>query len=250
MYKNYYQNYITLDNFDKEKLDFFKNGNQDSVYIVNKDYGFINPQYCYDLGEKIKVASFKFITPFIELDYKINIRTEDLIKINLNTQKSNKLEGLIRMLLQYDKKVDSYINANYNSEHRCVKRLISNNTSPDNTVEHNLSTDLRELTLYFLKDKVSQKITSTILNYNISKKYPKNEEYEHVTYNELKKFLWKGKEMRFILRPITWISKSSNIYGSKLMIEKMEVKFKDAKIDSLIDKNTRDIIPNIKNITI
>ena len=56
--------------------------------------------------------------------------------------------------------------------------------------------------------------------------------------------------MRMLIEPFAWINLSNKTYGSYLNIMIMEVKYKNAKIYSILDKNEISVKPEIINIEI
>lgn len=103
------------------------------------------------------------------------------------------------------------------------------------------------------------KIINRIINYNISRKYPAKEIHDAIDDKELRRILSKGKEIRLILKPISWYNITNKVtvyengvakqvdgvtmnYGSKLNLFMMEIRYAGKVIESEIDKNEIDVI--------
>lgn len=107
-----------------------------------------------------------------------------------------------------------------------------------------------DLKLRYAKNNPEQ-IISHIINYNVSKKYPRVEEFNKITIKDLERFLYKGKDVRFILSPYIVVTNPKLcIYTIGFTIEKMEVKFHNATIDSIFEREEIEIKESIKKISI
>jgi len=65
------------------------------------------------------------------------------------------------------------------------------------------------------------------------------------------KMFYCKKQVRFLVSPVSWIHPDPNqkIYGSYLKLFNIEVKYPNARINSVFDKQT-DVEIEIKNISI
>ncbi|ARF11494.1 hypothetical protein Klosneuvirus_1_351 [Klosneuvirus KNV1] len=155
----------------------------------------------------------------------------------------------LNMLLDYDRQVKKFIN---NQNIKCIEKLIYNKEIKKHELEFQ-NDPIPQLDYGPIKFKLSKKL-SKVMNYNISKKYPKVEEFNG-TKNKLSDFfdifdriLSDKKQVRFVFSPMTWIR--DNKYGSHIMIHNMEIKFKDAKISSVLDTESKTMHEEITSITI
>lgn len=155
----------------------------------------------------------------------------------------------INLLLDYDRQVKTFIN---NPNIKCTDKLIYNKDIKKYQPEYQ-NDPVPQLDYGHIKCKLSKKL-SKVTNYNISKKYPKVEEFNG-TKNKLSDFfgifdriLSDKKQVRFVFSPMTWIK--DNKYGSYIIIQNMEIKFKDAKISSPLDTESKTMHDEITSITI
>lgn len=155
----------------------------------------------------------------------------------------------INLLLDYDRQVKTFIN---NPNIKCAEKLIYNKDIKKHQSDYQ-NDPIPQLDYGPIKCKLSGKL-SKVTNYNISKKYPKVEEFNGIT-NKLSDFfdifdriLSDKKQVRFVFSPITWIN--SNKYSSHIIIHNMEIKYKDAKINSSLDTESKTMHGVITSITI
>lgn len=225
-----YCDIINWDDFEYSKLNDY-----DIKRIVDddKNFIFVNSTYKYT---KSKIKRLYIKTPFFNLcNYPLNGYKN--IKCNYDNFDSG-FKNIVPLLKKYDEFVDNTVKKHLGNEYKFVKGIINSNTNSFN------------LRLKF--NKKYDIICSDIINYNVSKKYPKEERYSQISYENLKRFLKKDKDVRFILNPYFWINKTNKIFGSSVSIYKMEIKFKDSNINSRLDKEEveEEIQTNITSITI
>lgn len=110
------------------------------------------------------------------------------------------------------------------------------------------SAKMKNIKLFF--NERNDLITSTIYNYNISKRYQPVEEYTYCKLADLARFVTKNKQVRFVLEPRIWWNPSNRSYGTKLFIKYMEVKYKDQSIKSKFDEKQTTISEKITSVEI
>ena len=162
-------------------------------------------------------------------------------------------ESLIDFMKFYDnlikKELDGLVYSYTNA-----KNLL-NNVGANFSDEFNQLCDVQPIKAKISKD-YEFKNFNKIINYNISKKYPKKEEFHlsNLTVKEtedlLHRVLTSSKQVRFLLTPVTWLNTGTHGYGSYLKIISMEIKFKNAKIFSQLDQNENNVANDIGTITI
>ena len=111
-----------------------------------------------------------------------------------------------------------------------------------------LNSDVNAIKLKLKKNSQGQ-IASKVINYNISKLYPKTEEI--TSFPELKKKFKKDKECRYVIKPAIWINYDSSSFGVKLIVDSMEIKYPNQHIVSELDNMTMEFEPKkTRNIEI
>lgn len=262
-YKKYnpnVQKYIQWDQYDNDKLDTsnkYSSNNHPSFTMIQPMYKYTN--YMTD--------ALYYKTPFIKLTHDAISKYEkdkpEYIDIDLND--ASITSTIISFLGSYDKSMFSEF-YKLGDKYTYIKTLLNNIGYNDyeNFKEYKVDTSLefKKLSLYFIKDKQSGNIISEIINYNVAKKYPKTEVFNATnpaTLDDMKRFLKKGKEVRFILKPYSWINKTGApnhtqqaqcMAGSKLQIVTMEIKYDFANIDSIVDQEEVVYQKSIKEIEI
>lgn len=230
--------------FDKEKLNFSTTAFESMLML----------KPCYQYNAKT-LEPFHILTEFLDISknsilYKHSKKFHDNERVfNMEIVPEIFNTSTLNMFAEYDKKVAMFIN---NNKVKCTNKLI-NNTHIDKSQPEYQDHPNMYGALDSIKFKISKK-ASKIINYNVSKKFPKVEEYEtsKMKLSELfdifNRVVNDNKQVRFILTPTTWINNDK--YGSYITIHTMEIKYKDAKICSLIDTVEKNIQIEITNITI
>ena len=215
--KKYVTEYVKWDNYDKLKLTYFKKWTKEEDTIT-----FLYPKYKY---HRHLFKTLKIMTPFIVLDKDLK---SNYLEIELDNVYMNQLSNFLKT---YQEFLDNFIKKEYSDKIVSIFPLIKNN----------------RVKLY-LKINKNGNIKTKIINYNISKKFPKYEIFSEIEKNKINRFLKKDKEVRFIIEPFSWVNDKNNYYGSRLYISSMEVKFKGANIESMIENknNETNIIREIE----
>ena len=262
-YKKYnpnVQKYVNWDQYDNDKLDTitkYSSKNHPSFTMMQPMYKYTN--YMTD--------TLYYKTPFIRLTQDVISKyTKDIPEfMNIDLNDMSIMSTIISFLESYDKFIFKEFNKS-GDKYTHIKTLLNNTGYNDyeNFKEYKVDTslELKKIPLYFIKDKQSGNIISEIINYNVAKKYPKTEVFNATnpaTLDDMKRFLKKGKEVRFILKPYSWINKTGNsqqaqqaqhMAGSKIQIVTMEIKYDFANIDSIVDQEEVVYQKSIKEIEI
>jgi hypothetical protein len=238
---------IDLYLFDRQKVSF-------NIYKCQHIEKII-PHYSYS----DKVNDILLIkTPFITVTKKFLTTNKKIwnqsIKNNSMCLDTDQLsEVLVDKLVEYDMTLNQFIKKKYQHE-IAITNLISNKDKFQ-TYDANKSADMN-----FIRCKINMskdiKEISKFINYNVSKKYPKNEVYDLTTtdlnslHQVFLRVMSEKKEIRFLLAPTSWCNVNSRIGGSYLQIYGMEVKYQNARINSLLELREHIIMPVIKEIAI
>jgi len=212
---------------------------------------FFTPIYSYTNKSKYPLT---FRTKFIDLNMDpfkyIKEDSKKFISIDTNDQSVNHLYKPLYNIAQFTstyvsgKSVNSKelgpILANYDSHDQPDKKY-------DKTLTLNLQLPMKPIKFYFWEK--GNKITSTIYNYNISKKYDPVEEYHSCELKDIARFITKGKQARFILEPRFWLLENGS-YGTKLYIKYMEIKYKDQIINSKLEQDKEELYEKITSVEI
>lgn len=155
----------------------------------------------------------------------------------------------LNIFLEYDRQITKFIN---NKNLKCTDKLIYNKEIEKHQPEYQ-NDPIMQMDFGPIKFKLSKKM-SKVTNYNISKKYPKEEEFNG-TKNKSSEFfgifdriLSDKKQVRFVFSPMTWVR--NNQYGSYMIIQNMEIKYKGANISSALDKESKTMHDEITSIVI
>lgn len=184
--------------------------------------------YCYDknVTEKLIIE-----TEFMNINRKSIFNKSKFEKTLIIDLSMRLFDGTIAdLLLKYDNDIDNFIKNKFGNC-LCKKKLVKNKDGfVTGIIKHN-----KYLENY-----------SKIINYNISNKYKAIESYDIASLN-LKNFgdlfnriMKDKKQMRLLMAPQTIISDKDKQYKSYLNIYLIEVKYENAKIDSIIDKNVKE----------
>ena len=260
-YKKYnpnVQKYVHWDQYDNDKLDTSNKYNSKN----HPSFTMIQPMYKYT---DYMTDTLYYKTPFIKLtEDTLSKYAKDMPEyLNMDLNNMSIMSTIVSFLESYDKTMFGEFNR-FGANYTHIKTLLNNTGYNDyegyKTYKVDTGLELKKLPLYFIKDKQSGNIISEIINYNVAKKYPKTEVFNStnsVTLDDLKRFLKKGKEVRFILKPYSWINKTGNsqnhaecMAGSKIKIVTMEVKYDFANIDSIVDNQEVSYQKSIKEIEI
>jgi len=202
--------FIDYPEFDEAKTTFLVSEN------AEKKMTFMTPIYNYQLNKSNRLY---VATPFMQINSHLHwdiIKNKCSITVSLAELDFSPILGFIS---KYDD---------------TIKNKLDNKT---------ISTNNNNKIKFHLKLE-NGKILSDVTNYNISKKYPKVEKINDVANLNLK--FSKGKHVRFLLKPSVWVNKIGDTFGSFFEIEKMEIKYSKATVDSEFDKDTWEYtsIPN------
>ena len=209
-------NYIKWYSFDQNRLSM-KEPIIDKENKKKKFY-FMNPYYKYN--DKIS-KSFTVKTPFIKLtenpfpSYTF-YETGKYILIDPN---NDDVHNFINIFEKYDILTKNILeNTEYKEQNPLIRKY--------NAVKY------KHLKLFLTAD-------TKIINYNVSKDYPRNEIITDLSKSTLSRPLKKDKEIRIIASPYTWIDISNKTYGSKLVVHLMEIKYSGSNNYSLVDTHEK-----------
>lgn len=251
-----YKQYLSL-----IAINQFKKENFTLTHDTSKIFIMSLPEYNYTPDNKSRLV---FQTDFMDLYYTDPVTHKSMCYINYknlhpkNADIKEKLckikidhklfpQSFLDFLIFYDSQIKQLYYPKYNGTY-----LLSNkNNNGANDV--NLMCEMNLITGKISKDYEFSKYNK-IVTYNISKKYPKKEEYDLLTLsnieieNTLKKIFNDKKQIRLIVTPITWHAGGS--FGSYLKIIAMEVKYKNANIESVFDQDEIDVQNEIGIISV
>src|SRR5439155_11705468 len=213
----YNKNYLALikwDSFNKEKLSFNYFQTQNNMMIISL-YNYSNN--CID--RMILETPFMNITKeFLHHNQYIKYVKPEMIDNNLFLDPSQLNESLINIFITYDILIKHYIQKNYGDSIKCISKLISNKKYIKGTADYenvNLMCDLNPIKMKIKRDTKNKEYCK-IFNYNISKKYVKQESFDINTLSKeqineiLCRLLNEKKQIRFLITPVSWINKSLN----------------------------------------
>lgn len=90
--------------------------------------------------------------------------------------------------------------------------------------------------------------SSTLIKYNVSKKYPKKEDIslQNSYVNDFKNIFYKKKEIRMVVKSSGWTDKNNDMAGVQLYVPILEVRYPDQKVtdmaESIEQKNCVNVI--------
>jgi hypothetical protein len=206
----------------------------------------------YSYTDKLK-APLLFKTEFIDLagdPFKfMSSDTKKFISIDPNNAS---VSDLYRPLRELAKFTSDHVSKMTNGKPmRETGPILSNfHSSEVNNKTDALDTTAKMKNLKLFFNERNDHITSTIYNYNISKRYQAIEEYTDCKLSDIARFVTKNKQVRFILEPRIWWNKANGSYGTKLFIKYMEVRYKDQPIKSKFDEKQTIISERITSIEI
>lgn len=90
----------------------------------------------------------------------------------------------------------------------------------------------------------TEHFNATVVKYNISDNYPKK---EIINSSDLNKSLICNKDIRFIIKPVVWtqtVVKSQKMYGYRLHVMMMEIRYPDQEIEDLTTEVNKDVNSN------
>jgi len=239
---NHTLSFLTVNNIDSSKITFNKFEVNDSIIIIFPEYKYAD----YNQNQLILLTDFLNVDNYIKFTSRID---KDKNSISLKFDPCMFSSQLINFMIQYDKQVKEYVKKKFiQLVHH--SKLVGNFSNGDEDV--NLMLPLKYITGKVINDN-NFKSYNKIINYNISRKYPKKEEMEINDDNIdqfLKRVLNNKKQVRLLMTPATWLNFESESYGSYLKIIMMEVKYKGATITSEFDNDTVNITNMINKITI
>lgn len=189
----------------------------------------------YEYIEKT-VAPLKLKTPFIEIAGRPLLNNFEKTKeILLEITSKNMINNILPILMNIDEYGKREMNNIYGKKVKLWSQTVRNRGVPKKGSSYvNIDERYSPLSVYMTNG-------SRVINYNVSKNYPKVEEIAEVTGRELKRFCRKGKEVRMILKPIIWVNREIRRYGIKWKINTMEIKFKGAQIESRMDEEEIEV---------
>ena len=272
IFKRNFKHYISLinsDTFNEEKLSIMQSENVKGNYVI--------PLPIYKYSEKILdpllIQTSFFDVKKNKLSYKNNkiYQKKNIDSKNIDPKNNDDLKHfeikfdptfidsqIINILLNFDNKLVKFIKNTFGDQFKCLSKMIYNKSAKKLTPDFeivNMADDLGEIKAKILKSKCNKQYNK-IINYNISKKYAPVEYFDLANIknsdlsNIFDRILADNKEMRMLIEPFAWINLSNKTYGSYLNIMMIEVKYKNAKIYSMLDKNEISMKPEIINIEI
>jgi hypothetical protein len=232
-----YNSYIESSEFDISKLN--------GIYpIINDNGTFCKYRTKYRYSNE-RTDWFMFKTPFIKLTKNPNNYSDNSIRLSMNEQVYHELVPLLK---QYDKFIRDNILDLGLHDYKCIKELVTEKELLDGPPENDI--DLyKDINLKLIVDKKTNNIKSDVINYCNPKS--KHEIMKNIKIQDLFDFLKYGREVRFILYPITWkYNQQKGKYGSQLVIWKMEVKYERSNITSILEKDEIIEYPDILDVII
>lgn len=238
---------IELDQFSMDKLifDYYKTTNP--CYMINTIY-----QYTPQLKDiLIMKTPFMDITPeFIKANRKLWNRNFPDKKLLLDPAQFS--SNMIDLFMAYDAKVKAFVQNEFGNNIKCISKLIGNNNKQRLTNEYHEVNLLDGLHIIPGKIRPSKKLAeySKLINYNISKKYPKHEEFDFSAMSTsmleatFQRIMSQKKQIRLLFSPTAWVDDKGFKYGSYLRIIMIEVKYENATIRSMLDMREK-LIDNI-----
>jgi hypothetical protein len=247
---------ITSDIFNNDKLII-----KEKESTANDKLHTIVPVYTYDSkNEELMIiqTSFMNVNKKNILYFHKMIEGKQNKKFEINFAAQFFDNEVIDMLIDYETKVTNYVKSVYGNDMKNNSRIVYNIKSKKNTSEYEIVNKLDQLGNIRCKINPDRRFKQygKLISYNISKKYGYREEFDLNNYeyanlaNNLDRILNDKKQMRLLITPITYVSLSNKRYMSYLKIMMMEVKYKDAKIFSPLDKNGVNVRPEVTKITI
>lgn len=106
-----------------------------------------------------------------------------------------------------------------------------------------ITSDLR-----LIQDK-SKTIFTKVIKYNVHRKYEPVEIFSKLTHTTISKMLSKNKDYRMILQPRIYIMDEKNAF-LHWQIYIMEISYPDTVFESVIDKNSQELVDEINMIEI
>lgn len=233
------------------KSTFVEYNNFDSTKIKNVtefESNYHNICYCTPIYSYTSKSNYPLLikTNFIDLTSDpFKYLKEDGKKYLSIDPNDISVSHLYKTLLDIAKFGSNYITNKHIEDQKETGPLLCNySTGEKGKVD--TGSIMKPIKLFFWEK--NNKITSTIYNYNISKKYDTVDEYTSSEIKDLARFIFKGKQVRFIFEPRFWHCNGS--YGTKLYIKYMEVKYKDQVIKSKLDSNQMEIYERITSVEI
>jgi len=244
MINTLHSNYINYIDHNELKINDIIDVDIKKYLSVSKFY-YHKCLYQYP-DEENKLLMIKL--PFIKLlknPFKNSNENQNQITIDLDHAQHL---DIIISLYQYDLYIEKLVNT-LNDKFICLSKLVSNRNCKDASLV-SLTEQLRPIKCKFIYNKTDSLIKTKIINYNVSKKYPKIEILNSIKRDDLNRILYKNKEIRMMVTPITWFDYKNKRYGSYLQIQKMEVKFNGASIKSKFNEDQIIVDKIIHKITI
>lgn len=255
--------YIEYTQFDPSKLSFKIIETKNKCPEYSQKY--IIPMYSFD---KNKIKRFNVKWPFLPINFSLNIYDKDKpwrngFRINLN---NCKYEGVIKMLQEYDKKFEEFINKNLNnvdsSKYENIPILNYKDAQELDTLTGKMvnSKIIKCIYPHLMKSrKEKDKFSTEIINYNGSvfkNMYDTLKVYE---YSDIEKIFDKpykksstSKEGRLLMTFRACIPKHDfkKRIHSQILPYKMEIKDTWVKIRSVIDNNEIRVEPEMTKVVI
>lgn len=258
-----YMPLIMSDIFNGNKLVIKERDDKNQINPAN-GLKSILPIYNYDSkNEEIMILQ----TPFMDVNKK-NIIYFHKINDEFGKDRKRHFEinfasqffdsSVIDTLVEYENKVINYVKTVYGNDMKYHSKIIYNKKANKHNVDYEIVNRLDDIGNIRCKVYPDKKFKQygKLISYNISKKYGFKEEFDlfNIEYSEmantLDRILNDKKQMRLLLTPVTYLSPGTKRYVSYLKILMMEVKYKDAKIFSQLDRNGIDVKPEIIKISI
>ncbi len=249
VFNKQFSNYILFINCES-----FKNNELSILHSKYNNNGYMHtiPVYEYSKKNKDVLIIQTSFNDFIKSKfvYKLQQNSNQLhIEISSDLFERQTLD----ILIDFDNKMREFIK-NTHDNFKCIGKIVHNKGMPytDNV---NKMDEISMIKTKFIKD-INYKQYNKVVNYNISKKFPKVEEFDlsKISPLDLGKFfnriLNNQKEFRMMISPVGWINTNNSTYGSYLGIIMLEIKYKGTKIISLVDSNEVITKQEIINLTI
>lgn len=233
MSHNKRQEYIYPDSFDVNNITFtiIKNEKDERLTSLIEDY-----QYSKDINNRLAVLMpfVKFYSNRVQTSLKHN-KTAKTIKIPIHSSGDN-YKIISKFLHEYERAVEKKITD------FCDTNNYDNYIFMHGNFEFDLPINRNNHMVYV-----------PIINHNVSTNYPENEIFDAIDTKELQRVMGYGsKEVRCMIKPYTWMRDYTNEYEEdnikRLMastiyyIEKMEVKYENTNINSLIEHDNNKLL--------
>ena len=207
--------------------------------------------YCKYKFPDSKVRRLYIMSPYIPLDASGKKNDEIKFYAKLSDPK----------LYAFTQTLNSYNSYTSTSLELLIEK--HNLTCVNTLGNFNIANNNPRLKLNFIKKaKTPDLYTTEIIKYNVGKAYQPIEIYKEYTLSDLLTSIYgwdsrKNKpriddkrESRFIFSPYIWISLKDKTFGFSIKVLKLEVRFNDARVRSIIDRTEVTMTQVVKSIEI